>query len=298
MSSTQIATRQIQNGAINDAQVNASAAIASSKLADGANFVKKDGTVAFTGSPNAGNNKIINVGTPSSSTDATTKGYVDTAISNLTSLYQYKGEARAATTGTLPANTYANGTAGTGATLTGNSNGALTAQDGVTLIVNDYLLVKNEATGANNGLYQLTQVGDGSHPYILTRATSMSTTTQYPGAMIIVQSEGSTLANTIWLCSNAEGLTVGTTAITFVQSATGGLQASNFVDNEVVSGTINGSNTTFTLANTPVSGTVKLYLNGVRQQSGAGNDFTISSGTITMLTAPISGDILIADYRK
>jgi hypothetical protein len=72
----------------------------------------------------------------------------------------------------------------------------------------------------------------------------------------------------------------------------------SFVTEETPSGSINGSNVTFTLAVTPTSGTLKLYLNGVRQKSGAGNDYTLSTNTITMTTAPVSGDVLIADYMK
>lgn len=74
--------------------------------------------------------------------------------------------------------------------------------------------------------------------------------------------------------------------------------AANFVVNEVPSGTMNGSNVTFTLANTPVTGSLELKLNGVDLQGGAGNDYTISTGTITMATAPVSTDILLATYRK
>jgi hypothetical protein len=70
------------------------------------------------------------------------------------------------------------------------------------------------------------------------------------------------------------------------------------VTEETPSGSVNGSNTSYTLAYTPTSGSLKLYLNGIRLKSGAGNDYTISTNTITMATAPISGDVLIADYLK
>lgn len=75
----------------------------------------------------------------------------------------------------------------------------------------------------------------------------------------------------------------------------GGLTSSNFVDSETPSGTINGSNTTFTLANTPTTGSVKLYRNGVRV-----TNFTVSTATITTsgTTTPLTGDSLLADYRK
>ena len=59
---------------------------------------------------------------------------------------------------------------------------------------------------------------------------------------------------------------------------------------ESVGGTMNGSNTAFTLAHTPKSGTEMLFLGRVLLQSGGGNDYTISGLNITMLTAPLASD--------
>lgn len=70
--------------------------------------------------------------------------------------------------------------------------------------------------------------------------------------------------------------------------------STSFVDNEVVS----GSNTTFTLANTPIAGSVHVYGNGQRLTPGAGNDYTISSATITILSGSYSAGAVLADYRK
>jgi hypothetical protein len=83
-----------------------------------------------------------------------------------------------------------------------------------------------------------------------------------------------------------------------VQDTAGAFGASNIVTEETPSGSVNGSNTSYTLANTPTAGSLKLFLNGIRLKSGSGNDYTISTNTITMTTAPISGDVLIADYLK
>jgi len=67
---------------------------------------------------------------------------------------------------------------------------------------------------------------------------------------------------------------------------------------ETPSGTINGSNTTFTLAHTPTSNTsVLVFLNGVMQTQGAGADYTISTTTITYNTAPPTGSVLTAQYH-
>jgi hypothetical protein len=73
----------------------------------------------------------------------------------------------------------------------------------------------------------------------------------------------------------------------------------NFAESEIPSGTINGVNATFTLANTPVTNSLKLYRNGQRLAIGAGNDFTLSTNTITVLTTaiPKTGENFIADYR-
>lgn len=81
-------------------------------------------------------------------------------------------------------------------------------------------------------------------------------------------------------------------------NSSSGLTTSNFVVRETPSGSINGSNTTFTLANTPTSGTEQVFLNGILQDPGAGNDYTISGATITYLTAPVSGDKLRCTYMK
>lgn len=72
-----------------------------------------------------------------------------------------------------------------------------------------------------------------------------------------------------------------------------------FVFSEVPSGTINGSNAMFTLANTPTSGTLRVYKNGLRQKAGSGNDYTLATATITFEAGnvPQTGDILLADYH-
>ena len=126
--------------------------------------------------------------------------------------------ARLATAAALPANVYVNGTAGAGATLTATGNGALSI-DGVAVVVRDVVLVKNEVAGANNGLYIVTAVGDGSHPYVLIRHPSMNAAYQFAGAAVFVMQEGTANPNTLWLCNWYTGgaVTVGTTSIIFAQ---------------------------------------------------------------------------------
>lgn len=278
MSVTQISTRQIANGAILDAQVGAGAAIASSKLADGANWIKKDGSVAFAGNQSMGTFKLTNLGTPTANTaDAATTAYVDAAIAALNSLFDSKGSVRVATTaaGTL-ASSFANGS----------------TVDGQTLATGDRILIKNQAAPAENGIYIVAVSGAP------TRATDMDAWAEVPGAFLAVEI-GTANADTLWLCTADAGGTLNTTAITWQQIPTSaGLLNTNFVDKEIPSGTINGSNVTFTLANTPVAGSEHVYLNGILQEAGAGNDYTISGATITYLTAPLTGEKLRVSYRK
>lgn len=71
---------------------------------------------------------------------------------------------------------------------------------------------------------------------------------------------------------------------------------SKVIESEVPSGTIDGVNDEFTLANTPESGTLKLY-NAIRLKGG-GVDYTLVGNVITFVTPPEVGSNLQADYRK
>jgi hypothetical protein len=61
-------------------------------------------------------------------------------------------------------------------------------------------------------------------------------------------------------------------------------------------GTADGTNVTFTLSYTPVSGSEMVYLNGLLQESGGGNDYTISTKTVTFVAPPYNGDKVRAAY--
>lgn len=75
--------------------------------------------------------------------------------------------------------------------------------------------------------------------------------------------------------------------------------AASFADREVPTGTINGSNTVFTLAHTPTAGSEHVYLNGLLQTITT--DYTITGATITFTTAPQVGSdfttVLVVSYR-
>ena len=73
----------------------------------------------------------------------------------------------------------------------------------------------------------------------------------------------------------------------------------NFEENEVPVGDLDGVDTTYTLAQTPSpANSLKLYLNGIRQDEGGSDDFTLTTNVITFAAAPISTDKVLADYRR
>ena len=103
----------------------------------------------------------------------------------------------------------------------------------------------------------------------------------------------------ITISTSVTGLLKGNgTAVSAATAGTDYMAPSDFVTRETPSGTVNGSTTAFTLANTPLSGTESVFLNGVLQDSGAGNDYTISGATITFASAPATGDKIRVNYRK
>lgn len=92
------------------------------------------------------------------------------------------------------------------------------------------------------------------------------------------------------------GLTVSgspiTTAGTLDVELEAGYTIPRFIDNEIVSGT----GTSWTLAQTPITGSEHIFANGQRLTPGAGNDYTISSNAITTANSYPTGTVL-ADYR-
>lgn len=112
-----------------------------------------------------------------------------------------------------------------------------------------------------------------------------------------IQDEGSALATRTFLNFVGAGVTATDDSANNATKVTISGSATSFAVNEVPVGTVDGANVTFTLANTPSAGTQQLYLNGLRQKAGAGNDYTISGATITMSVAPASGDVLLCDYE-
>lgn len=156
--------------------------------------------------------------TPTSNTDLVNKLYVDNLVA---AGIHFHTPVRVESPINLNA-TYNNGTAGVGATLTNAGTQAALVIDGVTVNVNDRVLVYQQTTQTQNGIYTVTNVGSGSTNWVLTRATDAdsyvidSPNGLSEGSTVFVQ-EGTTGAGETYTCNTTGTITFGTTNITFVQ---------------------------------------------------------------------------------
>lgn len=153
--------------------------------------------------------KITNLQDPTSPQDASTKAYTDSVAQGLL-LKQF---CILATAAALPACTYNNGSSGVGATLTGNSTGVLTV-DGTSVALNDRVLVKDQASGLQNGIYDCTTEGDVSTAFVLTRATDSDTGAEIRSEYTFIVN-GTANGDKGFVNTNPSSPTIGTDAITY-----------------------------------------------------------------------------------
>jgi len=154
---------------------------------------------------------------PVNATDIANKLYVDEVAEGL----RAKPSVELATTANLTAN-YNNGISGVGATLTATTNGAFPTIDGITLTSTtpgqNGVLVKNQSSALQNGRYNLTTLGDGSNPWVLTRCPLCDESDEIPGAYTFVKS-GTLNGGTGWVQTvlDPSTFTIGVDAIIVVQ---------------------------------------------------------------------------------
>ena len=132
-------------------------------------------------------------GAPTNALDAATKGYVDSLITGLS----WKDAVRVATTGNI--------------TLSGTQT-----IDGISVVAGDRVFVRAQTTATENGVYI---VAAGAW----TRSTDMDAGSEILGSALFVKAGGTTFGNTQWTNSNSGSITIGSTNITFVQIAGGGV---------------------------------------------------------------------------
>jgi hypothetical protein len=212
---------------------------------------------------------------PVSALQLATKQYVDSVAEGL----HVHASCAAATTGTLASITggtvtYNNGTSGVGATLT--LSVALTILDGYTLQNGDRVLVKNEATQANNGIYTWATGGT-----VLTRATDFDTATEIASGDFTFVTYGTLYSETGWVQTNPV-TTVGTSPITFTQFSGAGTYSAG--TGLTLAGTQFSITNTGVSANSYGSGSsvATFTVNAQGQLTAAGNSsISISANQIT-----------------
>lgn len=229
------------------------------------------GYLALTGGTMSGiidmsNNTIQNVPIPTLNTDVANKEYVDITSAG----FIIVNPVRVASTANFSA-TYDNGVSGVGATLTATVNGAASI-DSVALSLNDTVLFKNQTNTYENGIYTVSQIGDGSTPAIYTRSTGFDTPSDIEVGDLVPVLEGTVNQYSTWL-QTAVVTTIGTDPIVFVQF---GISLNNVV-------TLTGTQTITgdkTFSGTTVFDNLQL----------AGNSLSSNSGAVTI--DPASGQPL------
>lgn len=187
-----ITSAKIADGAIVDADINASADIDANKI-EATSFDSRvrdsrlDQMSAPTASVSLNAQKITNLADPTNPQDAATKIYVDNAVVGI----DWKPSVKAATTSNI--------------TLTGEQT-----IDGVVVSAGDRVLVKNQTSAAQNGVY----VVDAS---AWSRSSDADSGAELTASFAVFVEEGDTNADSGWVLTTNGAVTVGTTALTFVQ---------------------------------------------------------------------------------
>jgi hypothetical protein len=225
--------------------------------------------VAPTAAVSLNNQKITGLGTPTAATDAATKAYADALASGL----DVKLSVRAATTANI--------------TLSGTQT-----IDGVAVIAGERVLVKNQTTGQNNGIYD---VAAGAW----TRSTDADTSAEVNAGMFTFIEAGTAQADTGWVLSTNNPITLGTTVLVFTQfSGTGSGISATIVD---AKGDLIVASAADTVIRVPVGANDQVLTADSSQGAGvkwaaagaASGDWTIQTKTTAYTAA--SNEFVLAD---
>lgn len=263
-----ITSAKILDGTIVNADISATAGIVASKL-DSTTLntqvqtSRLDQMAAPTASVSLNSQKITNLADPTSDTDAANKRYVDAAVVGI----DWKASVKAATTGNV--------------TLSGGQT-----IDGVALVAGDRVLVKDQSTGANNGIYV---VASGSWA----RSTDADTGAELTASFAVFVEQGTVNADSGWVLTTDGAITVGSTALTFTQftglgqvTAGDGLTKNGNIINAVgTANRITANADSIDIASTYVGQTSITTLGTITTGTWTGTDIAVADGGTGASTA-------------
>ena len=195
----------------------ANSAVTTVKIADDAVTAAKVDLAGVAGNFTFDADKLEVSGTPSNPDSVPNKAYVDSVAAGLTDV---KNSCRVATTTGGLAATRSGNVLTSDAFVSINGNGI----DGVTsLALNDRVLVKDQVTGADNGIYTVTALGsNGVSAWTLTRSTDADTSAEVTPGLFTFIEEGTTNGDTGWLLTTDAPITLNTTSLSFTQFSSAG----------------------------------------------------------------------------
>lgn len=244
--------------------------------------------------------------TPASNTDIANKQYVDGLVTQGISYHEPVFVESPNTAGNLNT-TYNNGSSGVGATLTNAGTQVALTIDGILMTVGKRVLIYNQTNQAENGVYTVTTVGDGSTNWVLTRATDADTyglrdpnALGYNDAFFVTN--GNTGAGETYVVTTTGVITFGTTAITFAQISSAQVYTAGTGLNLSPATTFNISNTGVTAATYGSASAVPVFAVNAQGQLTSVTDTNIAitgsqvSGNISGSAGSVANALTLGTY--
>ena len=214
ISSTGSTAGNVQLGVTADNEIDTSSGSLTIDSAGGTVTIDNNLTISASKTIDMGANKVTNIADPTGAQDAASKAYVDAVKTGL----DVKDSCDIATTADVSTWTYANGTAGVGATLTAAGNGVV-ALDSVNLTLNMRVLVKDQDPSTENGIYYVSTAGAVGAILVLTRALDANQPAELTGGSFTFVEQGTTQAENGYVFTHNGDPTfgAGNTALTVAQ---------------------------------------------------------------------------------
>jgi len=250
-------------------------------------------TISASKTVDMGANRVTNIADPSSAQDAASKAYVDAVKTGL----DIKDSCTVATTADDTGLTYANGTAGVGATLTNDGNEVYTI-DGIALTLNMRVLVKDQSPATENGIYYVSTAGAVGATLVLTRALDANQPAELSGGSFTFVEQGTAQAENGYVFTHNGEPTfgAGNTDLTVAQfSGAGqviagtGLTKSGNTINAIGSTSIRANSDTLEVKSTATAGQVLRSTGTANAAAVYGQLDLANSNAVTGISAVANG---------